>query len=68
MLPSAEDEIVVIKSLADSEREIIIKTLLHFNGNRTQTARALKIGIRTIQRKIKTYGLEIPSMRPGSVQ
>lgn len=42
--------------LADVERVVILETLKHKNFNRTHTARALGIGIRTLQRKLKRYG------------
>lgn len=44
-------------SMREAEREIIKRTLEHFNGNRTRTAKALGIGLRTLQRKIKEYNL-----------
>jgi len=40
------------------EKELIIKTLDYHNGNRTHTARTLGIGIRTLQRKLRRYGLQ----------
>jgi transcriptional regulator with PAS, ATPase and Fis domain len=43
-------------TLADIEREVILQTLKRKNDNRTQTAKALGIGIRTLQRKLKQYG------------
>lgn len=42
-------------SLALIEKTAIRATLLRFDGNRTQTAAALKIDIRTLQRKLKQY-------------
>lgn len=44
--------------LADFERLVILQTLKRHSQNRTHTARALGIGIRTLQRKIKQYGTE----------
>lgn len=41
--------------LADIERVVILETLKQKNFNRTHTARALGIGIRTLQRKLKRY-------------
>ncbi len=35
---------------------MILETLRQKNFNRTHTARALGIGIRTLQRKLKRYG------------
>ena len=44
--------------LADFERLVILQTLKRHSQNRTHTARALGIGIRTLQRKIKQYGAD----------
>jgi transcriptional regulator with PAS, ATPase and Fis domain len=42
-------------SLSDMERIVILETLRRHNNNRTQAARVLGIGIRTLQRKLKNY-------------
>jgi DNA-binding NtrC family response regulator len=49
-------------SLEDIERSVILQTLVQQRFNRTHTARALGIGLRTLQRKIKQYraSIEIP--------
>jgi DNA-binding NtrC family response regulator len=39
------------------ERKVILDELARNNGNRTKTARVLGIGIRTLQRKLVSYGL-----------
>jgi len=44
--------------LHEVERLIIMETLLRHRYNRTKTARILKIGIRTLQRKLKEYESE----------
>ena len=44
-------------TLADVEREVILQTLERNNNNRTQTAKVLGIGIRTLQRRLHAYGL-----------
>ena len=41
--------------LHDVERLIILETLRQQSNNRTRTAKVLKIGIRTLQRKLKQY-------------
>jgi len=43
--------------LDDVERYIIGATLKEARGNRTQTAKILGIGLRTLQRKLKEYGI-----------
>ena len=44
-------------SMADVEKLHIINTLKMFGGNREKTAKALKIGSRTLYRKLNDYGL-----------
>ena len=44
-------------SLGGMEREAIRRALLRHDGNRTRAARALGIGLRTLQRKIRLYAL-----------
>jgi transcriptional regulator with PAS, ATPase and Fis domain len=50
-------------TLEELERDLIRRTLEQTGGNRTHSAEILGIGVRTLQRKIKTYGLAIPSRR-----
>jgi DNA-binding NtrC family response regulator len=47
-----------IKTLAQAERDLIQKALILLNGNLTQSAKALKISLSTLKRKIKEYGLK----------
>ena len=47
-------------SLQDMERDLIRRTLVRHDGNRTHAARILRIGVRTLQRKIRTYGIRVP--------
>jgi two-component system response regulator HydG len=44
-------------TLQEMERELIRQTLERTAGNRTHSARILDIGVRTLQRKIRLYGL-----------
>jgi DNA-binding NtrC family response regulator len=57
-------------TLREMERELIRRTLAAHGGNRTRAARALRIGVRTLQRKIKTYDIRIPftRTRPASTR
>jgi DNA-binding NtrC family response regulator len=41
--------------LADTERELILKTLQEFKGHRARTAKALGIGLRTLGLKLKRW-------------
>ena len=53
---TAADESFDLKSV---ERNHIIKVLHHTHGNKTETARLLKIGLTTLYRKIEEYGINI---------
>jgi len=59
-------EMVPGTKLEDMERELIRRTLEHTGGNRTHSASLLGIGVRTLQRKIRTYGIDIPPKRRRS--
>ncbi len=41
--------------MSDMERQLIERTLLHFNGHREKTAKALGIGLRTLGMKLKKW-------------
>ena len=43
--------------LRDVEKETILMRLEAFDGNRTHAAKSLGIGIRTLQRKLQSYGM-----------
>ena len=43
--------------MEEIEREVIEETLSRSGGNRTRAAEILKISVRTLQRKLKRYGL-----------
>ncbi len=45
--------------LKSVERNHIIKVLNHTRGNKTETARLLKIGLTTLYRKIEEYGITV---------
>lgn len=55
--PAANHEDEVILSLEEMEKQQIIKALLHFEGNISQTANVLEIGRTTLYRKMKKYDL-----------
>ena len=44
-----------LKPLSEIEREVIVRTLEHFNGHRAKTAAALGIGVRTLGLKLKKW-------------
>jgi two-component system response regulator HydG len=47
------------KTMREVERETIIKTLRQTDGNRTHAAKILGISRRTLQNKIKEYGIDL---------
>ncbi len=51
------------RSMAELEREAIERTLAYTEGHRARAAQLLGIGLRTLQRKLKEYGLAAPG--PG---
>ena len=50
-------------TIAEMERQLILKTLEHTGGNRTHSASLLGIGVRTLQRKIQTFEIDVPPRR-----
>jgi len=59
--PSARPRVGV--SLREMESDLIRRTLLRHDGNRTHASRTLRIGVRTLQRKIQAYGIRVPGPR-----
>jgi DNA-binding NtrC family response regulator len=56
--PAAAGPGLVGRSMAEVERNLIIDTLRHTLGNRTQAAGILGISIRTLRNKLRQYGDE----------
>ena len=53
----ATSDSLVGKSIADIEREAILKTLVYTNGNKIEAAKLLCLGKTTLYRKLKEYGV-----------
>ncbi|MDD3641959.1 MAG: sigma-54 dependent transcriptional regulator [Candidatus Krumholzibacteria bacterium] len=53
----APGRISAVIPLQDMERQAIVAALEKFGGNRTKAAQALGIGRRTLQNKLKAYGI-----------
>lgn len=51
--------------LAEMEREYILRVLEKFGGNRTRAAKALDIGLNTLWRKLRAYGVIQSGDRSG---
>jgi len=45
-------------TVADAERELILKTLEHAGRNKAEAARQLGVDVKTIYNKLKAYGIE----------
>ncbi len=58
--PTGRSELVG-RTVNDVERELILDTLSHCLGNRTQAAQVLGISIRTLRNKLRLYQEENPS-------
>jgi two-component system response regulator HydG len=56
--PEAEPALTVeVRSIADMEKQAILTTLRHLNGDKLMAARLLGIGKTTLYRKLKEYGV-----------
>ena len=51
---------VIVRTLADLEREAILTTIRTLHGDKLQAARLLGIGKTTLYRKLKEYGINDP--------
>lgn len=63
-----EEPVQYGKTVAGAERDLIIDTLKHTFGNRTQAANILGISIRTLRNKLKQYeeaGYQVPPASMG---
>jgi DNA-binding NtrC family response regulator len=55
---TGEPEILGIQTLADIQKAHIIKIYAQLGGNKVRTAQALGIGLNTLRRKLKMYGMK----------
>src|SRR3954463_12705382 len=53
-------------SLEDLERAAVEQALIQHNGNRTHAAKTLGISVRTLQRKLKAWGMPIMGLPGGN--
>ena len=61
--------VLVGRTVADVERDLILDTLDHCLGNRTHAARILGISIRTLRNKLSEYiGAGLPVAEPGGTR
>lgn len=64
--PAPSDPSAAMQDLEAIERSHILATLEAHSGNRTHAAAALRISVRTLQRKLKAWGLETYLHRDSS--
>ncbi len=55
-LPMIDDDRWRPRTMAEVEKEAILRTLNYTDGHRARAADLLEIGLRTLQRKLKEYG------------
>ena len=55
LLEDDQDNSTSNKTLKQIEKEVVLKRLKEFNGNRTRTAKSLDVSVRWVQKKIKEY-------------
>jgi DNA-binding NtrC family response regulator len=63
--------LIVGRTVADVERDLILETLKHCLGNRTHAANILGISIRTLRNKLTVYaadGVRVPPPSSGEVR
>jgi DNA-binding NtrC family response regulator len=58
------EAVLVGRTLAAVERDLILDTLRHCLGNRTRTANVLGISVRTLRNKLKEYALDGAAVPP----
>ena len=56
-MPQAKTDKPTGQTLAEMEKDLIVSTLNHYQGNRTKTADVLGISIRTLRNKLHEYNL-----------
>ena len=56
-MPQAPDAFPVGATMKEIEEQAIRKTLEQVGGNRKQAAEILGIGLRTLHRKLREYGM-----------
>lgn len=63
---------LVGRTVEEVERTLVLQTLSHHRGNRTYSARALGISVRTLRNKIRDYharGVSVPEAdRTASIE
>lgn len=62
--PSEVVPMLIGATVQEVERELMLQTLAHCDGNRTHAARVLGVSVRTMRNKIRQYsadGVDVPA-------
>ncbi|MDB5621221.1 helix-turn-helix domain-containing protein [Tardiphaga sp.] len=62
--PSEVVPMLIGATVQEVERELMLQTLAHCDGNRTHAARVLGVSVRTMRNKIRQYsadGADVPA-------
>jgi two-component system, response regulator FlrC len=64
--PDAElsGPVLVGRTIAKVERDLILCTVEHCRGNRTHAATILGISVRTLRNKLRKYATDVPRRQP----
>jgi DNA-binding NtrC family response regulator len=59
--PTPDDAIRLLVGLPvdEVEKRLILATLNHVDGNKSKAARQLQIGLKTLYRKLESYGVKV---------
>jgi DNA-binding protein Fis len=55
-------------SLAQVEEELLVKTLAYFRGNKTRSAAALGVDVKSVYNRLKAYGRHTVRRKTGSTE
>ncbi|MEA3133344.1 MAG: hypothetical protein QOG17_1190 [Gammaproteobacteria bacterium] len=64
LAPNEVVPFLIGSTVGEIERELVLQTLAHCNGNRTRAARVLGVSVRTLRNKIRQYsaeGIDVPA-------
>jgi DNA-binding NtrC family response regulator len=64
LTPNEVVPLLIGSTVGEIERELVLQTLAHCNGNRTRAARVLGVSVRTLRNKIRLYsadGIDVPA-------
>ena len=63
LAPNEIVPLLIVSTVGEIERELVLQTLARCDGNRTRAARVLGMSVRTLRNKIRQYsadGIDVP--------